>query len=68
MTSRILANIAISAYGESVTALNRNEPAFCYAPAEAYKLMMDRLEDLELISLVNERESEESISVDIDDL
>ena len=48
--------------------LNRNEPAFYCVPAEAYELMIDRLEDLELLAIANERESEESISVNIDDL
>ncbi|MDX3773672.1 type II toxin-antitoxin system Phd/YefM family antitoxin [Chromatiaceae bacterium AAb-1] len=82
MASRILADVAASitelkanpmkvaasAYGEPVAVLNRNEPAFYCIPAAAYELMMDRLEDLELLALVREREHEESIPVSIDDL
>ncbi|EPM4284157.1 type II toxin-antitoxin system Phd/YefM family antitoxin [Vibrio alginolyticus] len=82
MTTRILADVtasitelkanpmkvATSAYGEPVAVLNRNEPAFYCVPAEAYEMMMDRLEDLELLAIAKERESEESISVNIDDL
>ena len=82
MTTRILADVAASitefkanpmkvassAYGEAVAVLNRNEPAFYCVPAEAYELLMDRVEDLELLSLVAERENEETISVNIHDL
>ena len=82
MTTRILADVAASitefkanpmkvassAYGEAVAVLNRNEPAFYCVPAEAYELLMDRLEDLELLSLAAEREDEETISVNIHDL
>ena len=82
MTTRILADVAASitefkanpmkvassAYGEAVAILNRNEPAFYWVPAEAYELLMDRVEDLELLSLAAERENEETISVNIHDL
>ena len=82
MTTRILADVAASitefkanpmkvassAYGEAVAVLNRNEPVFYCVPAEAYELLMDRIEDLELLSLAAERENEETISVDIHDL
>ena len=60
--------VAASAYGEPVAVLNRNEPAFYCVPAEAYEMMIDRLEDLELLAIAKERESEESISVNIDEL
>ena len=82
MTARILADVAASiselkanpmkvvasACGEPIAVLNRNEPAFYCIPASAYELLMDRIEDLELLALVKERESEESVSVSIDDL
>ena len=82
MTTRILADVAASitefkanpmkvassAYGEAVAVLNRNEPVFYCVPAEAYELLMDRIEDFELLSLAAERENEETISVDIHDL
>ena len=82
MTTRILADVAASitefkanpmkvatsAYGDPVAVLNRNEPAFYCVPAEAYEILMDKIEDLELISLAKDRESEPSISVNIDDL
>ena len=82
MTTRILADVAASitefkanpmkvassAYGEAVAILNRNEPAFYCVPAEAYELLIARVEDLELLSLAAERENEETISVNIHDL
>ena len=82
MTTRVLAEVAASitelkanpmkvagsAYGDPVAILNRNEPAFYCVPAEIYEKMMDRLEDLELLHLIQERNSEESVSVNLDDL
>ncbi|MCU8508406.1 type II toxin-antitoxin system Phd/YefM family antitoxin [Vibrio vulnificus] len=60
--------VANSAYGEPVAVLNRNEPAFYCVPAEAYERMIDRLDDLELLLIAQDRESEKSTSVSIDDL
>lgn len=82
MTARILADVAASitefkanpmkvatsAHGDPVAVLNRNEPAFYCVPAEAYEIMMDKIEDLELLALAKERKNESSISVNIDDL
>ena len=82
MTTRILADVAASitefkanpmkvatsAYGEPIAVLNRNEPAFYCVPSEAYEMMMDKIEDLELLALATERQNESSISVNIDDL
>ncbi len=82
MTTRILADVAASitglkanpmkvvrsGYGEPVAVLNRNEPAFYCVPAEAYELLMDRLEDLELLAIARERQDEPSVAVDINDL
>ena len=60
--------VASSAYGDPVAILNRNEPVFYCVTAEIYEKMMDRLEDLELLQLVSERQGEESVSVNLDDL
>jgi antitoxin StbD len=54
--------------GFPVAILNRNETAFYCIPAEAYEVLLDKLEDLELAKLVKEREHEERIKVDINDL
>jgi antitoxin StbD len=82
MTARILADVAASitelkanpmkvatsAHGEPVAVLNRNEPAFYCVPAGAYEMLLNRLEDLELLTIVKERENEDSIPVSLDEL
>lgn len=82
MTTRILTEIAASitelksnpmkvvssTHGEPIAVLNRNEPAFYCVPAKTYEAMLEKLEDLELLALAEERQNEPSISVNIDDL
>lgn len=60
--------VAMSADGEPVAVLNRNKPVFYCVPAETYEIMIDKLEDLELLTLAKERMYESSISVNIDKL
>lgn len=54
--------------GFPVAVLNRNQPAFYCVPAEAYEVLMDKLEDLELAQIVQSRMDQEEIEVSIDDL
>ena len=54
--------------GAPVAILNRNQPVFYAVPAAAYELLMDKLEDIELATIVKERENQPEIEVDIDDL
>lgn len=54
--------------GFPVAVLNRNQPAFYCVPAEAYEIMMDKLEDIELAALVKERENQPEIEVSLNDL
>ena len=54
--------------GAPVAILNRNEPVFYAVPAEAYELLMDKLEDIELAAIVKERENQPEIEVDINAL
>ncbi|NRA85113.1 MAG: type II toxin-antitoxin system Phd/YefM family antitoxin [Gammaproteobacteria bacterium] len=54
--------------GFPVAVLNRNQPVFYCIPADAYELLMDKLEDIELAQLVEERKDQPEIEVDIDDL
>jgi len=60
--------VALSADGEPVVVLNRNKPAFYCVPAEAYEMLMDHVEDLELLAIAEARKNEESIKVNINDL
>ncbi len=54
--------------GFPVAILNRNAPVFYAVPAKAYELLMDKLEDIELAELVNQRANEPVIEVSINDL
>jgi antitoxin StbD len=54
--------------GFPVAVLNRNQPVFYCVPAEAYELLMDKLEDMELSALVKARLDQPEIEVSIDDL
>ena len=54
--------------GAPIAILNRNKPVFYAVPAEAFELLMDRLEDVELAAIVKERENQLEVEVDINDL
>ncbi|TNC82605.1 MAG: antitoxin [Oleiphilus sp.] len=54
--------------GFPVAVLNRNQPAFYCIPAEAYEVLMDKLEDIELAKIVEERKEQGEIEVNLDDL
>ena len=60
--------VAMSAGGEAIAVLNRNEPAFYCIPADTYEFMIDHMEDLELMSIAEARRNEESIKVNLSDL
>lgn len=54
--------------GFPVAILNRNKPAFYCIPADAWELLLDKLEDLELSKLAKERMDDESFKVSLDEL
>ena len=54
--------------GAPVAILNRNEPVFYAVPAQAFEFMMDKLEDMELIAIVEARKDQPEIEVDINAL
>ena len=60
--------VALSANGEPIAVLNRNEPAFYCVPAETYELLMDHVEDLELLAIAESRRNETTIKVSLNDL
>ena len=57
-----------AADGFPVAILNRNTPMAYLVPAEAWEVLMDRLEDIELAEIVRARAGQEEIEVSIDDL
>jgi len=58
------------AEGAPIAILNHNIPTAYLIPAETYKWIIDKLDDIELAQIVNERmhEKENAIEVNIDDL
>ena len=54
--------------GFPVAILNRNEPAFYCVPANAWEVIMERLDDLELNALADARAGQPVIRVDPDAL
>ncbi|WP_316354978.1 type II toxin-antitoxin system Phd/YefM family antitoxin [Candidatus Trichorickettsia mobilis] len=57
-----------SANGEALAILNHNKPVcYCISP-EIYEAMLDIIDDIVLAKIVREREGEEGIEVDINDL
>ena len=60
--------VALSANGDPIAVLNRNEPAFYCVPAETYEFLMDHVEDLELLAIAESRRNETSVKVSLNDL
>jgi antitoxin StbD len=54
--------------GLPVAVLHRNQPVFYCVPADAYEAMMDKLEDVELTSLFEERQNQPEIEINKNDL
>lgn len=59
--------VALSAHGEAIAVLNRNEPAFYCVPANTYELMIDHIENLELLAIAEQRKNEASVNVSLND-
>ena len=53
---------------EAIAVLVHNKPSAYLVPAETYRRLMDRLEDLELVELVRARAKERRVKVKFDDL
>ncbi|MDE1462578.1 type II toxin-antitoxin system Phd/YefM family antitoxin [Spartinivicinus poritis] len=56
------------AEGEAVVVLDHNQPVFYCVPAEAYELLMDKLEDAELAAVIESRKVQSEQEVSINDL
>lgn len=59
-----------SGEGFAVAILNRNQPAFYCVPAQAYEALLERLEDLELNRIAEQRlhDGKAFVAVDINAL
>ncbi|MBE0471228.1 MAG: type II toxin-antitoxin system Phd/YefM family antitoxin [Methyloprofundus sp.] len=58
------------AEGEAIAILNHNLPTAYLVPADAYELLMDKLEDYELAEIVKVRQAEKHLAIEVtlDDL
>jgi len=54
------------AEGEAITILNHNVPTAYLVPAETYEMLLNRLEDAELASVIRERQAERNDAVEVD--
>ena len=54
--------------GRPIAVLNRNKPAFyCISPA-MFEALIEKIEDEELVKIVQARSDEQEIEIDINDL
>ena len=60
--------VALSAHGEAIAVLNRNEPAFYCIPFETHEFMLDHIHDLELLAIVQQRISEANFIFSLNDI
>lgn len=54
--------------GAPIAILNRNEPVFYVVPAAAYEALMDKLEDIELAVIVQDRLGQTEVEVSLAEL
>lgn len=54
--------------GSPVAILNRNAPAFYCVPADIYEEMLERLDDIHLNKVADERARQRVVKVKLDDL
>jgi antitoxin StbD len=60
--------VIAAADGDAVAVLVHNKPSAYLVPADTYKRLLDRLEDLELAELVRARKGERRVKVALDAL
>lgn len=52
--------------GKSVLILNKNKPVFYCVPARLYEQILDRIDDEELVALIDVRKHEPLVEVDLE--
>lgn len=62
------AKIVAAAKGDAVAVLSHNRPEFYVLPASAFEALLDRIEDLEDMATIREREAQPRIAIDLDEL
>lgn len=54
--------------GEAIAILNHNKPVFYCVPADTYESLINKIEDIELNRIADERSNQKRIKVNIDEL
>ncbi len=65
---RNFAKIMDDTKDDAIAILNHNRVMAYMVPSQTYEAILDRLEDLELASIVKSRENEIGVKVSLDDL
>jgi antitoxin StbD len=60
--------IISEAHGEPVAILNHNRPTAYLLPAATFEALLEKLDDIDLARLVQERKSEATVKVSLDEL
>lgn len=60
--------VLVHGNGRPVAVSNRNETLFYCVPVDVFEHMVELLDDIELLKVVQTRQSEESIKVSLDEL
>lgn len=60
--------VILESSGEAVAILNHNRPTAYLLAAQVFEAIMDRLDDADLARIVNERQGETSLAVNIHEL
>lgn len=56
------------AHGHPVAVLNRNKPVAYLVPAEAWEVILDKLDDLKLAETIKARDGQPTVKVNVDEL
>lgn len=57
-----------AAAGDPVAVLNHNKVLAYMIPAEVYEAMIERLDDMELVKIINSRSDQAPVGVNLDEL
>ncbi len=60
--------VILEAEGAPVAILNHNKPSAYLVPAETFEAVLEKLEEYELATLVEDRADEASVKVSLDEL
>ncbi len=57
-----------SAHGDTIAILSNNKPVFYCVPSKMYETIMNAMDDIYLADIVRQRQGEQGVKVNINDL